>query len=83
MARLVARAIKNNKSNQLFQIGEPSPFWELGHIIFAHEVINLCIGSKSPNLLDCIDRVGRCRASQLAIVHTKPGFLTNRGSNHE
>ena len=82
MARLVSRAIKNNKANQLFQIGEPSPFWELCHMIFAHEAINRCIGSTLPNLLDCIDRVGRCRASQFAIVHTKSGFLTNRRPNH-
>ena len=83
MARLLARAIENNKPNHFFQIGEATPFCQLADVIFADQAVNRCITFELSNLLDCIDGIGRWRAPQFAIVHGKSRFLFNRGLNHQ
>ncbi len=81
--RLLATAIKNNKTNHLFQISEATPFRELVHVIFADQAVDRCITFALPNLLDCIDGVGRRWTSQLAIIHRKSGFILNSSLYHQ
>ena len=83
MARLLARAIENNKPNHFFQVAEATPFCQLADVIFADQAVNRCITFELPNLLDCIDGIGRWRPPQFAIVHGKSRFLFNRGLNHQ
>ena len=82
MTRLLATAIKNNKTNHLFQISEAPPFRELVHVIFADQAVNRRISVALPNLLDRIDGVGRPWTSQLAIIHCKSRFSLNSGLYH-
>ncbi len=83
MARLLGRAIEDNKSNHLFQVGEATPFYKLADVIFADQAVNRCVTFESPNLLDGIDGIGRWRAPQFAIVHSKSRFLFNSGLYHQ
>ena len=81
--RLLTTAIKNNKTNHLFQISEATPFRKLAHVIFADQAVNYCITFALPNLLDRIDGVGRRWTSQLAIIHCKSWFILNSGLYHQ
>lgn len=83
MARLLGRAIEDNKPNHLFQVGEATPFFKLADVIFADQAVNRCVTFESPNLLDGIDGIRRWRAPQFAIVHSKSGFLFNSGLYHQ
>jgi len=83
MARLLARAIGNDKPNHFFQVGEATPFFQLANVIFADQAVNRGSTFESPNLLDGIDGIGRWRPPQFAIVHGKSRFLFNRGLNHQ
>jgi len=81
--RLLATAIKNNKTNHFSQISEATPFCELVHVIFADQAVNRRITFALPNLLDRIDGVGRRWTSQLAIIHCKSGFILDSGLYHQ
>ncbi len=81
--RLLATAVKNNKTNHFFQISEATPFCELVHVIFADQAVDRFITFALSNLLDRIDGVGRRWTPQFAIVHCKSGFVLNSGLYHQ
>ena len=76
MARLLARAIENNKPNHFFQVAEATPFCQLADVIFADQAVNRRITFELPNLLDCVDGIGRCgrRSSQSSMAN--PGSFS-------
>jgi hypothetical protein len=82
MARLLPRAIKNNKTNHLFQVGEATPFCKLADVILADQTVNRRITFAS-NLLNGIDGIRRRRTPQFAIIHSKSGFVFNSGLYHQ
>ena len=83
MAQLLGRAIEDNKSNHLFQVGEATPFCKVAYVIFADQAVNRCGTFELPNLLDGIDGIGRWRAPQFAIVHSKSRFFFNSRLYHQ
>ena len=78
MLRGVSGAIENNETYQFFQFGEPMPFRESAHVIFADQAVDRCTTVVLSNLLNRVDRIRGRWAAQLACVHGKPRFAFNR-----
>jgi hypothetical protein len=83
VARSLASAIKNDKTNHLLQVSEATPFRKLADVIFADKAVNRCVTFASPNLLNGVDGIGRRRSPQFAIIHSKSRFVFNSGLYHQ
>src|SRR5437762_3978635 len=75
-------AIKNNKTDQLFQFSEAMPLRECRYVVFTDEIVNLGASFAPSNFFDGVNCIRRSRAIQFAIIKYESRFPLDCSLQH-